>query len=84
MAKLFLEISAPANGKSYEFSLDNSILVSDLVAKLTADIAEFENGSISFQSGGTMLFSTEHQYCLPTEKTLSECGIKSGSRLIIA
>jgi hypothetical protein len=82
MAKVCIEIFTPGNGKSYEFTLDSGVKISELLERLPAQIEEFEAGNIAFDKT-LLLLCAEESGPLNPEDSLPEAGVRNGQRLIL-
>jgi len=83
MTRIYVEISTPGNGKTYEFQMDSKMTASQVKEAVSAEIAELEDGNISLDPLKTILCSAETQVFLSDSKTLMSSGVKSGQRLIL-
>lgn len=81
--KVFIDVSTPGNGKTYEFQLDSNMTVSQVKRKLIDEITEMENGNITLLHDKTMLCDTNTRLQLNLSDTLKNAGVKSGHSLML-
>lgn len=83
MAKLFIDVNTPGNGKSYEFQLDSRMKVGEAKERIVAQIVEIENGNITLNEDKILLLSAKS--CQPLDKPLSlgAAQVRSGQTLIL-
>ena len=80
---LHAEVFVPTLQKEYEFSLNEHIRVSALIDEITSVISMKEQKK--WENGGQnmILCDTIRAGILPADKTLHQCGVRSGSRLVL-
>lgn len=83
MAKIFVDVQTPGNGKTYEFQLDSVMTVGQARAKIIDEITEVESGNITLKPEKVMLCNLNTRVRLPDEDTLKAAGVKSGQRLML-
>ena len=82
--KITVEVLCPALPGKYDFVLDNDIRAGEAAKKISEEIIQFERAeSCKFDEGSMYLFTDTSQLPLDPEVSLSECGICSGSRLML-
>ena len=82
MAKIFVDVFTPGNGKTYEFKLDDSITVEDAKAQMVEEILQIEESSMSFNEQ-TQLCDMTSGAVLPNNAPLSAANVKSGNKLLL-
>ena len=82
VAKIYVDVLTPGNGKTYEFQTDDGILVSAAIIRMGEEIISLEEGNMIFDEK-TMLFNVQTGQVLPNSKPLSSAGVKSGHKLIL-
>lgn len=80
---LHIEVSVPALGKSYEFQVNEQVKIAALADEISAVIATKEQMKWKDGTSGLVLCNTANGNVLPNEKTLRECAVGNGSRLIL-
>jgi len=83
MTKLFIDVFLPGNGKTYEFSLDGSMLVGQATVRIIENIREAENNTISIDPKTVILSDTNLSMRLNERMTLQAAGVRSGHKLIL-
>ena len=82
MAKIFVDVMTPGNGKTYEFQTDDSILVSAAIARMAEEVISLEEKNMIFDEK-TMLCNVHTGQVLPSNKPLYAAGVRSGHKLIL-
>ncbi len=83
MAKIFIEVDSLANGKSYEFSVDNTMKVQTAKEKIIEQIIDIEKNNISFNLENVILCNSSREKILNSNASLYQENVVSGSRLLI-
>ena len=83
MAKIYVEVTTPGNGKTYEFQLDSLMTVGQVKMKMINEIVELENGNITLQPEKTMLYNLNSRIHLNEISNVKTAGIKSGQTLLL-
>lgn len=78
-----IDVCVPVTGKSYDFSLDENILVETVTEEITELIIQREGYAAQNTLTELFLFSEKHQKALNTAYSLSRNGINSGDRLLL-
>jgi len=82
MAKIFLDVLTPGNGKTYEFRLDDSVTVREAKSRMAEEILQIEESSMSFDNQ-LQLCDFESNAVLPDNVPLSAANVKSGDKLLL-
>ena len=77
------EISVPALTKSYEFSVNEHVKVPALIEELMFVIGAREGCRWADVANGAVLCDIEGGHVLPRERTLYECMVTPGSKLML-
>ena|GEM_PF-2141333 len=83
MASLLVDVFMPGSGKTYEFRLDGSMLVSEATAQIIARIREAEKDAFLIDLATAILSDIHISARLKPELSLYAAGVKSGHRLIL-
>ncbi len=83
MSKIIIEVDSIGNGKNYEFSIDNNMLINLVKENIVEQIVEVEKENIYFDLDNTILCDVVNGKKLNDKSTLYQENIVSGSRLII-
>lgn len=80
---ILVDIKVPIMGKSYDFKIDEQIPLGIVMEEVGESICQKEQ----CQAGGSlkelMLWDEERKTELPVDKTGYECGLKTGSQLLL-
>jgi len=82
MAKIFVDVFTPGNGKTYEFQLSDNITVNDANSRMVEEILQIEENSMSFNEP-TLLCDLPSCRILPGNASLSAVIVKSGNKLLL-
>lgn len=80
---ILIDIEVPANGKKYDFRLDENAYIADLVDEIGAMLLNSSEAKEVEKIKDMLLCDYNHNRILPLDSTLKQCGIKSGARLIL-
>lgn len=76
-----IDVYVPITGKSYDFSLDENIIVETVTEEIAEMIVQREGYSAQ-KTTNIYLFFESKQQALNVKHTLRENGVNSGDRLI--
>lgn len=77
------DIYVPSMDRTYDFWLDESCCISLLAEEICGMIRQREQLGQLWEKEEIVLFDAEKKTKLPGDKTLTECGIRDGSRMIL-
>ena len=80
---IMVDISVPSVGRQYNFSLEEQTPISALIAEISEMICQKEGCPLPGDMEKLTLSSLEKEMILSPDASLSQYGIKSGSRLIL-
>lgn len=80
---IMVDIYVPAVDKAYDFTLNADIKIRTIIEEIAEMIAQKEQAEIVGDIECFMLCDGDRNKVLPTNMTLGECGIKTGSRMIL-
>lgn len=80
---LHVDVYIPAIMRSYEFSLNEHAKIGALIEEIAAIVRQKENRQWEGEMSGLLLCNESTGHILPTSKTLYQCKVKPGSRLIL-
>ena len=83
MAKIFVDVHTPGNGKIYEFQLDSTLTVGQLKTAIIEEISEMEKGNITLNPEKTILCNINSRVRLVDSENLRVAGVKSGQSLLL-
>lgn len=82
-AVLLLDIYVPVLNDSYDFSIDEKIVVATVVKELCEIICQYERRTEVLDSGTMVLSCPQLNLVLPRDRSLAACGIQNGYRLML-
>ena len=82
MAKIYVDVYTPGNGKTYEFQLNDSTVVLDVKSRMVDEILHIEESSMSFHEQ-TKLCDLTTGITLNDYTPLSIAKVKSGDKLLL-
>lgn len=80
---ILIDIEVPANGKKYDFRLDENAYIADLIDEIGAILVSSADTKEVEKIKDMLLCDYGHKRILPLDNTLKQCGIKSGARLVL-
>jgi uncharacterized ubiquitin-like protein YukD len=80
---ILVDIYVPSFDREYDFHLDEKTQVSVLLEEITEMISQKEQCQIKGSLSDMMLCSFDKKMILPSDKTLQECNIITGNRLLL-
>lgn len=80
---ILVDIYVPSIDQTFDFNLDESAPVSDLLDEIGEMVLQIEQGEGSVDMSNLMMGCYETQSVLPKEATLNQCQIRTGNRLFI-
>ncbi len=83
MSKIYLEVMAPVNGKTYEFAVDSCLIVEQIIRRVTGEIIKCEDGNIAFDQDETLIFVDGSPQPLARRLSLAQAGVSSGDVLVV-
>ncbi|MDR1589323.1 MAG: hypothetical protein LBS51_03940 [Oscillospiraceae bacterium] len=83
MSKIYLEVQAPGNARTYEFSADNAMTVGKVKKQFIGQISAVENRDIFSKDEGVLFCSKQLGGLLQDQEILGEVGVKSGDTIIL-
>ncbi len=80
---VLVDIYVPSVDKTYNFSLNESVGIRSIISEITEMVEQKEQVSLVGERSALQLYDSTGCTSLPAGNTLSECAIRSGSRLIL-
>lgn len=77
-----IDIYVPITGKTYDFSVDENIVVETITEEIVELIIQKEN-YVAYESSDMYLFSKQDNQVLNRKFSLKENGIVTGNKLIL-
>jgi len=83
VAKIFIEVTTPGNGKTYEFRLDNFMTVGQAKQRIIDEILELEGDGLRLSYKDTKLFNVATRLPLSEISHLASSSVRSGHQLLL-
>ena len=80
---ILVDIAVPSVDRSYDFNLDENAPITMVLEEVIGMICQKEQCKLIGDKAELLLCKYEGQIILNKEKTLKECGIKNGNRLLL-
>lgn len=80
---LHVDVYIPAVTRNYEFSLNEHAKIKALTEEIASVIRQKENRQWEGDMSRLLLCNASNGHTLPPEKTLYQCRVRPGSRLIL-
>lgn len=80
---ILVDVRVPSLNKVYDFNLEEYALVSVLIEEIVEMICQKEQCEMIGEIEEMLLCEEETQVVLPKHKNLEECGVHTGSRLLL-
>ncbi len=80
---ILVDIFVPSVDKEYDFQLSESAEISMVIEEISEMIGQKERTEIVGDVSKLQLCDKEHQCILDRNRTLAQCGVVTGSRLIL-
>lgn len=80
---ILVEVYIPAADETFDFELDENVKIKQIVNELCGMLRKKISGSLSENSEEFILCSMDKKKILPEERTLTQCRIRDGSKLLL-
>lgn len=80
---IFVDIYVPSVDQEYDFGLDETSKVSSIIEEIVSMINQKEQCELKGNLNGLLLCSVQDMAILPKDKSLKECRISNGRRLLL-
>ncbi len=80
---ILVDIYVPSVDQTFDFELDENAYISAVLIEVTGMLAKKTGSEKTGDAGAFILYNAEKGQPLPEDRTLSESGIRDGSRLIL-
>ena len=80
---IIVEVSVPCIDKTYDFKLNEDIILSVIIDEIASVICQKEQCEITGEKSDFMLFKAETNQALSMNLSLFENDVKSGNKLIL-
>lgn len=83
MSKIYLEVQAPGNAKTYEFVADNRMTVGRVKRQFIRQISSVEGREIFVDPSSVLFCSSQLEGLLQDHERLGDVGVVSGDSIIL-
>lgn len=80
---LFVEVEVPMLGQVYDFKVDKREKVEKVLCDMVTKICQKERCVLCGEEDKLLLWNNDFKEILPRDRTMEECGIKTGIRLLL-
>lgn len=80
---ILVDIYVPSIDQEFDFGLDDTAAISNVIDEVASLVSQKEQCDPSGNLSELILCSMQNGTILPRDKTLEECGIVNGCRLIL-
>lgn len=80
---IFVDVSVPSFDKVYDFNLDENVRIDVIIKEIVEMICQKEQCRLIGNINELVLGSFDGENILQNQKTLKQCGVRTGSRLIL-
>lgn len=80
---ILVDIYVPSVDQEFDFGLDETVKISGIIEEVASMVSQKEQCELKGNPAEFLLCSMRDKAILPRDKTLSECGISNGNRLIL-
>lgn len=80
---IFVDVSVPALGKTYDFRLDETSRVAAVLEEMAEIICRSEQCELAGDARDLILCRAEDHRIFAADLTLLECGVRTGNRLML-
>lgn len=79
---ILIELEVPAIGKRYDFRLEENVYIADLIDEIGVMMYTGFEQEEQEKMKDVLLCEYDSKRILPLDRTLKQCGIGSGARLV--
>lgn len=80
---LRVEVSVPATGQTYEFAINEHAKVPEVIDEIASVVSVREQRPWKGRGEGLILCDASEGMVLPMERTLHQCKVSPGSKLVL-
>lgn len=80
---IFVDVYVPSVDQEYDFSLDETVKISSIIEEVVSMVSQKEQCELNGRLEDMLLCNIQQMDILPKEKTLKECNISNGKRLLL-
>lgn len=80
---VMVDIYVPSIGREFDFGLDETAKISSIIEEVASLVGQKEQCELQGNPKELLLCSVQDRAILPRERTLEQCDIVNGTRLIL-
>lgn len=80
---LLVEVEAPVFSQVYDFKIERKEKAGKVLSDIVTKICQKEGCNLGGEEENVLLWDREQERILPRDWTIEECGIKTGTRLLL-
>ena len=80
---ILVDIYVPSVDREYDFGLDEKARIAGIIEEVASMVSQKEQCDLKGSADALLLCSMQDKGILPREKTLEQCQIRNGSRLML-
>lgn len=80
---IMVDIYIPSVDQVYDFGIDETASVAMVIEEITAMVSQKEQCALQGDAKGLLLCDRDRQEILPQDRTLQDCGVQTGTRLLL-
>lgn len=80
---ILVDIYVPSVDQEFDFGLDETAKIAGIIEEIASMVSQKEQCELKGNTEELLLCSMRDKAILPREKTLAECDIVNGSRLLL-
>ncbi len=80
---ILVDVTVPAVGRKYDFELSEFVLVEVIIREMIEIVCQKEHRQFDDDASTLCLYSKDKNRRLYPDRTLRQCGIRSGEALIL-
>lgn len=80
---ILVDIYVPSVDREFDFGLEEKAKISGIIEEVASMISQKEQCMLKGNADELLLCSMQDKTILPKDRTLEQCGIRNGSRLIL-
>lgn len=80
---ILVDINIPTLNQVYDFNLDENVKIVELLDEIGGMLEQSSHSSVCGDRNKLLLCNCDTKKILPLHKTLYQCGVQTGSRLLL-
>lgn len=80
---ILVDVYVPSVDREYDFGLDEKAKISGIIEEVASLVSQKEQCDLKGSLDGLLLCSMQDRAILPKDRTLEQCRIRNGNRLML-